>query len=84
MKKTIFIVQGGLQRMNQNIENGSYSPLHIEQIEAPENVADCSFKWTNIWHTNLDSLVEGLREIFPELSICVSYFNDKPLLEFQP
>jgi hypothetical protein len=84
MKKQIFILAGGLQRVSQNIQTESFSSIKIEKSEAPENVADAIFMHTSVYATSTDRIVEYLNDAYKDdnISFSVSGFGDELLLDF--
>jgi hypothetical protein len=84
MKKQIFILAGGLQRIAQNIENESYASVSILASEAPENVADASFTHTSVYATSPQRIAEYLNEAYKKegISFSISGHGDEMLLDF--
>lgn len=83
--KKIFKVSGGLQQINQNIENESFSPIAIRVIDAPDDVTSL-MGFTTVYSDSIESLVESLDEAFADqgISFSTSEMDGEILLDINP
>jgi hypothetical protein len=82
--KSIFILNGGLQKVQQNIETESFSSMSVTKSEAPDNVADHSFGFTNVYSTSVERIVEYLNKAYEADGITFSQsgMGDETLIDF--